>query len=452
MHAIRLLSLLVGFAGAPLLAQTGVRWTPAFDVALATAKAEQKVVLLAFNLAGERANDELVADHYKDGLLGALSLLTVNVFCSPSAEPRVAGVSVAQQQAAEQAARLQVLKIGPGEDVIAPQHVFLGPDGTVLSSVPYRVTKGELEWAWVDAIRRVDPTFSWKLSPGARAPGRLGFGRVERGQNDTPPTAAEVEAALKELRKSRGGLLRNLQSVEVLMRSDAPEAIQFVDTTLKGIQATPLAAALDTIGVISPKAYHAVVTAHLGDRDDDVRYAAAGALERLAEPKALPAALKQLKVEKQDRVRGRLLRACASSAPTHKDVMAQVEKTLAKEPSADVRAHAVLALALVEDKARVLAGLDTALRDRSAKVRATVAYALAARRETEFAHRLGEAASREEDAETKAWLEAAVGVVRGGDGKPFEHFLERVLGEQPVRAGLQGLGLGGGGGGRRGGG
>ena len=53
---------------------------------LARAKAENKVVMLAFNMAGERANDEMVADHYKDGTLGALSLLTINVFCSISTE------------------------------------------------------------------------------------------------------------------------------------------------------------------------------------------------------------------------------------------------------------------------------------------------------------------------------------------------------------------------------
>jgi hypothetical protein len=189
---------------APLFAQA-IKWAPSLEDALAQAKTDNKVVLLAFNMAGERANDEMVADHYKDPTLARLSLQTVNVFCSISTEARVAGVTPNQQQSAEQKARLQVLKIGPGEDVIAPQHVFLGPDGVVLSAVAYRVTKGELEWAWVDAIRKVDPKFEWQLSAGARAPARLGFGAVERGQNQQPPSKAEVTEALKEVRKSRGG-------------------------------------------------------------------------------------------------------------------------------------------------------------------------------------------------------------------------------------------------------
>lgn len=441
---------LVAFAASSsLLAQASIHWTPSFDDALAAAKAENKVLMLAFNMPGERANDELVADHYKDVTLARLSLHTVNVFCSVAAEARVPGVTPAQQQAAEQKARLQVLQIGPGEDVIAPQHVFLDQNGTVLSSVAYRVTKGELEWAWVDAIRKVDPKFEWQPSPGARAPGRLGFGAVERGQNRTPPTKAQVADALKELKKSRGGMLRNLGAVELLMRSDEPDAIAFIDATLKGIPGGFVANALETIGQISPKAYHAVVTPYLGDRNEDVRYAAAAAIEHLAEPKALAATMKQWKVEKVDRVRGRLLRALASSAPTDKETIAQIDKVLAKEPSADVRAHAVLALAMVEDKAKVHEGLALALRDKSAKVRATVAFALASRREADFGDKLDLAATNEDDPETKAWIEAAAKVVRGGDASAFKNFLERVLGETPPKAGLQRQ-PGDGGGGRRG--
>jgi ribosomal 50S subunit-associated protein YjgA (DUF615 family) len=436
-----------------LPAQSTIHWTPSFEEAMATAKAENKVVMLAFNMANERANDELVEDHYRDATLARLSLHSQNVFCSTADSPRVAGITPAQQQAAEQQARLQVLKIGPGEDVIAPQHVFLGPDGTILSSVPYRITKGELEWAWVDAIRKVDPKFEWQLSAGARAPARLGFGSVERGQNERVPTAEEVEEALKELKKSRRGLWQNLDLVQKVMRSDDPEALKFVTTTLKGLQGRAfVVGAIDTIGLISPKAYHTVVSPYLGDREEDVRFSAAGAIEHFAEPKALPAAMKQWKAEKDDRVRGRLLRALASSAPDNKSVVAVLDKVLQKEEVADVRCHAVLAFALIEDRDKVVAALDLALRDPSPKVRSTAAFAIASRRDAEFALRLEENASREEDPETKAWLQAAATVVRGGDSKPFDKFMPRVLGEEPPKPGLQGPGRGegDGGGGRRG--
>lgn len=436
-----------------------VRWTASYDQAIAAAKSEGKVLLFAFNMAGERANDEMVADHYRDPVLGRLSQHTINVFCSQAAEARVPGVSPNQQQSAEVQARLTFLKIGPGEDVIAPQHVFVHPDGTVISSVPYRITKGELEWVWVDAIRKVDPKFVWQLSPAARAPQRLGFGEVERGENQKPPTKAQVQEALKAVRKSFGAALRNLQQIELLLRSDEPEAVDYVESTLKGLSGAQVVPAIETMGVVSPKVYHRVLVGYLDAREVEVQKAAARALESMAEPKAFPALARQYKVEKDDEVRGRLLRAMASCGPVQKEAIAQIDKVLQKDPSATVRAHAVLALAMIDDKAKVHEGLAGTLRDGSAKVRATTAYALASRRDAEFAHRLDEAASREEDPETKAWLTEAAAVVRGGSGDAFDRFPERVLGETPVRAGLsrlggllRGGGLPGGGGGAGGGG
>src|SRR5690606_36888122 len=103
---------------------------------------------------------------------------------------------------------------------------------------------------------------------------------VRRGRNEVPPTHEQVAEAIEEMRKSRGGVLRNLQSVELLMRSDAAEAVAFVDTTMKTVLGPPLVMAIDTIGVISPQVWYTVVAARVGDRDPNVRYAAAGALER----------------------------------------------------------------------------------------------------------------------------------------------------------------------------
>ena len=128
---------------------------------------------------------------------------------------------------------------------------------------------------------------------------------------------------------------------------------------------------------------------------------------------------------------------------------------MAKEPNVEVRAQALLALSQVDDKAKVQEGLRSALRDPSSKVRSTAAFVLASRRDAEFALTLEEAAAREEALDTKAWLEAAAKVVRGGDGAEFKNFLQRELGEVVPAAGLSGLmggGRGGGGGGRNGGG
>lgn len=416
-------------------AAQGMPWAPSVPAALAAAKADQRVIALVFDLPGVRGSDELVGEHCKNASIARLAARTANVFCSTASAARVTGITPGQQQTNLQQARLDVLKVGPGDDVIAPQVVFCDADGNVLSAVPGRTTTGELEWAWVDAIRRVDPSFEWQYGPAARAPRRLQFGTCARGQNREPPTEAQVDEALKAVRKARGAAFANLQSIELLLRSDEPDAISYVEGTLNGLQAGWIETTLTAIGANSPRAYHAIVAPYLAHREDDVRRTAAAALEQLAEPKALAPVLRRLKVEKVDPIKGRLLRAAAASGPTSKELVAQIDKVLAKEDVAELRAHAVLALALVEDRPHVQQGLAAALRDVSAMVRSTAAYALAWRRDAECVRQLEEAADREDDAETKAWLAAAVTVVRGGDARAFDNFVERVLGEAPPRLG-----------------
>lgn len=435
------------------IAQSGVPWTAAVAEAQTRSKAENRVLVVALDLPGERSADELVADRFANAAVAKLAARTVNLFGSPGTETRVPGVSVVQQQAVEREARLAVLKVGPGEDLLLPQVVFVGPDGAVLEAVAGHVTAGELEWTWADALRRLDPKSEWTPSPAARAPLALKLGAVEKGKSTPPPTAEKVAEALKELKKARGDFWRSLSLADTLMRSTEPEGIAYLETSLRTLPAGAVAGALENLGRVSPKGWYTVAAGRLGERDDDLRAAAAGALEKLCEPKALAALSKQYKVEKVDRVRGRLLRAMAACAPTGKEVTAALDKVFAKEPSADVRAHAVLALALVEDRAKVQAGLAAALRDGSAKVRAAAAYSLGWRRDTECALKLGEATAMEGEADTKGWMEAAGQVVRGGDGALLKGFLSKVLGEDPVRQGLQRLGGGAGpGGGGSGGG
>jgi hypothetical protein len=432
-------------------AQSGVRWTPSLDAALSTAKTESRVTMLAFSMDGERACEELLADHYRDPILARLATNTVNVFCSISATARVPGVTGAQQQAAELQARTQILKIGPDQDVIAPQHVFLGPDGAVLASVAYRLTKGELEWVWVDAIRKVQPTFAWEFGDRARAPGGLVFGRAQNGTNPKPPTKAEVDAALKEIKKMRGGFDRIRDLSMILMRSDDPDALKFGESMLRTLGEGMRAQVLQGIGAVSPKAWHSVVADWLDDRSSGTRVAAAAALEALAEPKSLPALQAQWRKEKDAAVRGRLLRAMAAAGPNQKGVLQVVAKALETEKEPEMRAHAMLAAGLLEDRGAVHRAMTRGLDDADPKVRATAAFTIAVRREQELLGKLERTIESEPDVETKQWMTEAVKTVRGGDGEPFRRFLERVLGERP-RGGGDGGGAGGGGGGGRAGG
>ena len=59
-----------------------ISWQTDFDKAMALAKAEKKVVFIAINMEGERANEEAVRVHYKDSRILSLSKSTINLFAT----------------------------------------------------------------------------------------------------------------------------------------------------------------------------------------------------------------------------------------------------------------------------------------------------------------------------------------------------------------------------------
>lgn len=435
MRLVRSLAVLALHAS-PLFAQV-IKWTPSLEDALAQAKADNKPVLLAFNLEGERASEELLADHYRDAAIGKLAERTLNVFCSIAESAQVPGVTPAQHQAAEKKARTEILAIGPGEDVIAPQHVFVDSDGKVLVSAAYRMSKGELEWCFAEAIRKLDPTFAWTPSLRARAPAALEFGKPQSGEVTKPPTKAEVAEALKEIKKSRGGFGKTMEHARLLMRSDDPEALKFGETTLRGLPGGTKGQILRGIGAASPRAWYAVLVPYLESSDAELRRSTAISLESLAEPKALPALQKQWKIEKDENVRGRLLRAMATCGPDQKTVAQAVQKTV-QSGSETMRIHATVALGSLDDGTLVRDVLRVVLTDAAPKVRSTAAYVIATRREQKLLEDLDRVAKDEPDTEAKQWLTAALEVLRGGSGAAFARFKTTVLGERALTEGLTG--------------
>lgn len=407
----------------------GIVWTASLDDAFAKAKADKKPILLAFNLDGERASDELVADHYKDPAIGKLAERTLNVFCSIADRARVPGVSAAQHQAAEKKARGEILKIAAGEDVIAPQHVFIDGDGNVLVSAAYRLSKGELEWCFAEAIRKLDPTFAFTPSPRTRAPAALAFGKPQSGETSPPPSKAEVAEALKEVKKGRGGYGGAMEQARVILRSDDPEALKWGQNTLRGLPGGMKGGVLRLIGASSPRAWHAVLAESLESPDPALRLSAAAGLESMAEPKALPALQKASRSEKDEGVRGRLLRAMAACGPDQKSVVQAVQKTMQSGTEA-LRVQAIVAAAYLDDGAAVRDLLKLALADAAAKARASAAYVIATRREQKLLADLEPLAAAETDPDTKRWLTAAVEVLRGAPPDAFARFKATVLGEK----------------------
>ncbi|MCC6672549.1 MAG: HEAT repeat domain-containing protein [Planctomycetes bacterium] len=408
-----------------------IAWTPSLDAALARARTERRVVMVAIHMPGERANEELLRDHYRDPQLVRLSRNTVNVFCCaatmPGAAGRVPGVSAREQQECERAVRDRILKVPAGQPVAAPQHLFLAPDGTVLTSLVFRVGKGELEWAWVDAIRRVDPTFPWTLGGAAHAPRTLAQGISPRSRARPPevPTPEEVEDALRELKKSRNGWRRNPEELLVVLRSTDPAALDAVGTALRGMGEPRQVEVLRRIGQTADAPWFEVVQRYAEHRSPKVRAAAIEALGRLGEAKAAPALLAQWPKEDADEVRERLLYALAAIGGPNRSVHALLANVLKREKLATLRRACVLALGELADRVAAQRLLTLALLDSDADVRRATAAAIAVRRDTDLRGTLEAAIQGEKDIATKAYLEAARKALDGGGLEVFADYLKR---------------------------
>src|SRR5206468_1736167 len=144
---------------------------------LSRAREQKRVVFLAVNMDGERANERMVEKVYRDKAIVALAASTLNLVASAAEHapldrtcPRFAGLHCLDHRRIDTAVRDQILKPDSQGFVIAPQHVFLDPEGKVILSVPYEITVPELEWCFVTALRAVDPQCKAAMSPGARPP------------------------------------------------------------------------------------------------------------------------------------------------------------------------------------------------------------------------------------------------------------------------------------------
>jgi hypothetical protein len=322
------------------------------------------------------------------------------------------------------------------------------------------MTAGQLEWFVADGIQRFDPKFTWALGERARAPEGLRYGaEVEKTEQTPtpPPTAAEVDEAIAELKKSRGGWRGAIEHYTVLLRSDQPAAIKYVETQLRGGRGFMTPIALTSIADVSPVEWAPLLCEFVDDRDAGHRESAARGLAKMADEKSAKAVKKQLRSEKEPAVRAWLVRAAVTTSPKDKATIAAVEKVLADDEDATVRMHAAVAAGALEDKAAARRLMQQALADGDPNVRSASAYAMAASRDQDYAEVLEQALAGERDAETKYWIELAVATLREQrDLREFRRFRTEVLGERfgvdRNRGGAGGGEPGGGGSGRPGGG
>ncbi|MCA8978991.1 MAG: HEAT repeat domain-containing protein [Planctomycetes bacterium] len=457
----------LAWSPAPAPRVADIQWRASQEAALEEAKASNRVLFLAVNMDGERANDELANKTYGEKSIVGLSLLTVNLVASAFEHSsgkcsRFHGITCADHMACDVWARESILQKDEEGFVIAPQHVWLAPTGEVLLSVPYAVTEGELEWCFGTAIAMNDPSAEIMLSSKARAPRRLVKGGVAKPDTVGPAGAGaltrdEVLALIEEVKRGMNQEQR-ARAVNRIMTADEPEAIEFVRTELRSGGGNARGgggrggggrgggggggrnsedrrpAHLRTMGTVSPSSYWEVAVEYVDDSILEVRAEAVVALEMLASPDSVRDLQAALKKEKDDTVRKNILRALGTAGATDKKVHALLEKAVLKEKDEIIRRNATLALGSLAQSPSVDALLTDILQDeeRTHRERAAAVCAMALTRRSEWlellrpALRAAQAAEAGETPEGEpegfvptddllAALQAAVQLLEGGD-------------------------------------
>ncbi|MED6334947.1 MAG: HEAT repeat domain-containing protein [Planctomycetota bacterium] len=463
--------LLLPLPARPLVGAADIDWQPSYEAALLRAADEDRVLFVAVNMDGERANDRTADKTYHDKTIVGLSEHTLNLVASLSEHakpdrtcPRFGDVTCADHRRVDIDVRENVLAPDDEGYVIAPQHVFLKPDGEVILSVPYEISAAELEWCFVTALQVVDPDFTHRLSAGARAPRRLIMGAVSgAGAGQPPPTREELMELISEVKKGslRGG--ERMAALRRILLADEPEAIEFIRTELRrgpqvgrggggrrggggggrggGDRRDQRGPLLHTIGVRSPISYWEVLVEFATGSDALLRAEAVVALEQLAAPDSVRDIRSALKREKVIEIEKNLLRALGSAGAADKKTRETLLSRVKKEKDALLRANAIVALGYLTRDEEVDERLHELLEGDDTDARVAAACAIALTREKEWLEPLQAAATVAEENNDKTFEAACSGaraVLEGGDLKPIESALTGVCRDEIARERLFG--------------
>ena len=286
---------------APVMAGD-IKWQGDYEGTLASAAAEARVVFVAVNMTGERANERMIADVYTEKKIEELAELTLNIVATNCWQDKASACKAFKPLTPEELRELDVQirsKVLRPDDqgyVVAPQHVFLNGAGEVLLSVPYELRAEELEWCFHEAFNRIGYSTSLARSAKARAPRRLIDGAVlDSSEESAPLTLEEARELIDSIKRG----LRNAERWRALRRLlsvDEEEVADFVRLELRGgggggrrgggrrgggneRARTRLVRA---IGERSPERYWSLLVELLNDPSENVRSEVAVALEQLA--------------------------------------------------------------------------------------------------------------------------------------------------------------------------
>jgi len=489
---LRSLSLLVASSAAALLPASvaDIQWSPSFGDALEAAASDERVIFIAVNMDGERANDQMAGKVYKNRGIKELAAETVNLIASADRHrksgkcPRFGCESCEQHRFVDIAVREEVLKPSATGAVIAPQHVFCAPDGSVILSVPYGISVSELEWCFHEAAAiQAGVELADRSHPGRR-PRRLIVGDVAQlGGADGPVTREEALELIATIKKGgNGGEQREM--IRRLATSDEPEAREYVLSVLRAGGSTGRGGGggrggrggggggrggnsdrergqlLRWIGEQSPASYWEVCIEFADSGADAVKQEAVVALEQLGAEDSLSVLMKALRRSGSEPERQKnVLRAIGSVARDDRKARSALLKASVDRKQPLIRANALLALGWLdadEDVAeRLKAAATPAVHGGLAKVdvedvteeeRLAAVVAMGISRQPEWKPFLEQLAAAEADEpDLKEAAQASLSVLAGKPYAGLRSFLETAGSDEIPRERLFGRG-----GGRRG--
>lgn len=464
-------------------------WQSEYEAALELAASEKKVVFIAVNMDGEKANDRFADEIYKSKRIAELSSSSINLIASNFDHSkkecsRFGTISCREHKQIDITVRSEVLKPDAQGFVVAPQHVFLSPAGEVLLSVPYEISEAELEWCFVTAIRRVDPSFSWRLTAGAKAPTRLILDGVftpstRPGESIRPVTRDEALALIKEVKRGMEWE-ETLQRLRQIMTSEEKEAMEFIKTQLRsgsgggggrggggrggagrGTDRRPQI--LRSIGAYAAPSYWEIVEDYADTSEDRIRLEGIVALEQLAAPESLRLVTKLMKKEKTQSYMKDWYRTLGSVGAADSRAKKTLLKATGSEKNRIPRINAIFALGYLVESEDVTAKLYELLDGDDADVSGAAALALGMTRNAEHVEQLkkrleflepeeGEA-SEEAEAEEEAEddeesldvlsIKASIKVLEGGSLQGLRRPVRLVTKVKNGRPRIFGLGAGG---------
>lgn len=458
------LSSVLALATSTFVPAETIPWQKSWEEAKELAARHQRILFVAVNMDGERANDRLATKVYEQKEIVALAKQTVCVVASAAEHAsgdkpcsRFDGITCLDHRRIDTTLRKELLKPDKDGYVVAPQHVFLDSKGAVILSVPYDVTPDELTWCFVTAMKKVDEKSAPPMPASAHRPRLLIQDGVldpaQYGAVQKPPTRAELLELLKEIKKTAFGFASIPTAIAVLS-SDEPEALDFARQELRSslnrlmgggagggrgggrgggvargndsFTGNRAALIMHGIGAVSPRAYWEVVVEFLGDNDPELRAEAAVALEQLAAPESVRAIQAAIQKSKEPEFEKDLLRALGTAGANDKGARSTLLKRIQSEKVALLKLNAIVAagsLAPGDDLTPVLEGL-LASSDHDERVAAACAMAMS--RDERYTSALEKASKDESDADLAAAAKSALEVLRTGYLKPIREPLKRV--------------------------